>query len=114
MHKKDGIYYFSYVGKDGQLKYATSKSPLGPFTYQGVILKRMNSGTSHHSIVKWKDQWYLFYHSSELYYQNNPSVKRKFGWGHKGSPHPYRRSICFDKLEYDKNGKIIEVIPTLN
>ncbi len=112
MHKYKGKYYFSYVGKSGEIKYCTSNNPLGPFVYQGVILEKMNSGTSHHSIVEYKGEWYLFYHSSDLYYRNHLEKERLFGWGHEGSPHPFRRSICFDKLTYNKDGTIRRVIPT--
>lgn len=43
MRKRNGIYYYVYpcVYRDKKLTYlayATSKSPLGPFTYQGVII----------------------------------------------------------------------------
>ncbi|MEL0456301.1 family 43 glycosylhydrolase [Flavobacteriaceae bacterium SZ-1-7] len=112
MHKYAGNYYLSYVGESGEIKYGMSNNPLGPFKYKGVILPKMNSGTNHHSIVEYKGQWYMFYHNSDLYFRNNPSAIPKFGWGHKDSPHPYRRSICFDKLYYNKDGTIQPVIPT--
>jgi arabinoxylan arabinofuranohydrolase len=112
MHKYRGVYYLSYAAQNGEIKYCTSDNPLGPFKYKGVILERMNSGTNHHSIVEYKGQWYLFYHNADLYYKNHPEVEQKFGWGHKGSPHPFRRSICFDKLYYNEDGTIRQVIPT--
>lgn len=112
MHKYNGKYYLSYVGRSGEIKYAISDNPLGPFEYKGVILEKMNSGTNHHSIVEYKGQWYMFYHNSDLYFKNNPDVEEKFGWGHDESPHPYRRSICFDKLYYNEDGTIQKVIPT--
>ncbi len=112
MHKYNGIYYLSYVGKSGEIKYAVSDTPLGPFEYKGVILEKMNSGTNHHSIVEYKDEWYMFYHNSDLYFKNHPEEEPKFGWGHKGSPHPFRRSICFDKLYYNQDGTIQKVVTT--
>ncbi|WP_282054400.1 family 43 glycosylhydrolase [Maribacter luteus] len=112
MHKYNGKYYLSYVGTSGEIKYCMSDDPLGPFEYKGVILPKMNSGTNHHSIVEYKGQWYMFYHNSDLYYRNHPEVEEKFGWGHEGSPHPFRRSICFDKLYYNEDGTIRPVIPT--
>lgn len=112
MHKYKGAYYLSYVGKSGEIKYCMSNNPLGPFKYKGVILPKMNSGTNHHSIVEYKGQWYMFYHNSDLYFKNHPKEEPKFGWGHKGSPHPYRRSICFDKLYYNEDGTIKLVVPT--
>jgi len=112
MHKFKGKYYLSYVGKSGEIKYCMGDSPLGPFEYKGIILPKMNSGTNHHSIVEFKGQWYIFYHNSDLYFQNHPEEERKFGWGHEGSPHPFRRSICVDKLYYSEDGTIKIVIPT--
>ena len=112
MHKYRDTYYLSYAAQSGEIKYCTSKHPLGPFEYRGVILQRMNSGTNHHSIVEYKGKWYLFYHNSDLYYSNHPDAEVKFGWGHPGSPHPFRRSICFDRLYYNEDGSIREVIPT--
>lgn len=46
----------------------------------------------------------MFYHNSDLYYNNNPEEEGKFGWGQEGSPHPFRRSICFAKLYYNEDG----------
>ncbi len=112
MHKYKGKYYLSYVGESGEIKYCMSNNPLGPFEYKGVILEKMNSGTNHHSIAAYKGKWYMFYHNSDLYYANNPEIERKFGWGHEGRLHPFRRSICVDKLFYNKDGTIRKVIPT--
>lgn len=112
MHKDKGTYYLSYASESGNIKYCTSNNPLGPFTYRGIILRRMNSGTNHHSIVNFKGKWYLFYHNSDLYFQHHPEVQQSFGWGSSNSPHPYRRSICVDELHYNPDGTIQEVIPT--
>lgn len=112
MHKYNGKYYLSYSANSGEIKYCISDNPLGPFVYQGVILPKMNSGTNHHSIVQYRGNWYIFYHNAELYLSNHPEVKPKFGWGHQGSPHPFRRSICCDRLYYNEDGSIKPVIPT--
>ncbi|OCL06451.1 glycoside hydrolase family 43 protein [Glonium stellatum] len=67
MHKRDGLYYFSYsTGDTHYLVYATGKDPLGPFTYQGRILEPVIGWTTHHSIVEFKGKWYLFHHDSSL------------------------------------------------
>lgn len=67
VHKHNGIYYFSYsTGDTHKIVYATSNSPYGPFTYQGVILEPVIGWTTHHSIVKFEGKWYLFYHDSSL------------------------------------------------
>jgi beta-xylosidase len=67
MHKYKGTYYFSYsTGNTHLLCYATSDSPYGPFTYQGVILTPVLGWTTHHSICEFKGKWYLFHHDSKL------------------------------------------------
>jgi len=65
MHKYNDKYYFSYsTGNTHKLCYAIGDNPYGPFTYQGVILTPVVGWTTHHSIVKFKDKWYLFFHDS--------------------------------------------------
>jgi len=65
MHKYNGKYYFSYsTGDTHFLCYATGDNPYGPFTYQGVILTPVVGWTTHHSIVEYKNKWYLFHHDS--------------------------------------------------
>ncbi|UAM98730.1 family 43 glycosylhydrolase [Polaribacter litorisediminis] len=95
VHKKNNIYYFTYPtmitrnGKDKQLLvYSTAPTPLGPFTYKGAFFDN-DSRNSHHSIIKIKEKWYLFYHIQ--------------------GPSPYERRVCADYLEYDENGDIKEV-----
>lgn len=108
VHKRNGIYYMSYsdspfTGHQPRIVYCTSKSPLGPYTYQGIILDPVNSGTNHHSIVNYKGQDYMFYHTADL------SIHLNDGY-HTG----VRRSICVDSLFYDANDKICKLKPTLN
>ena len=59
--KRDDIYYFTYAKNFNHLVYFTGKSPLGPFEYRGEIMKPYG-GNNHHSVVKYKGQWILFYH----------------------------------------------------
>ncbi len=67
MHKHQGTYYFSYsTGDTHLLCYATGDNPYGPFTYQGRILTEVVGWTTHHSIVQFAGQWYLFYHDALL------------------------------------------------
>lgn len=67
VHEYNGKYYFSYsTGDTHNICYAIGDSPYGPFTYQGVILEPVIGWTNHHSIAKYKGQWYLFYHDSTL------------------------------------------------
>lgn len=67
VHKHNGVYYLSYsTGDTHYLVYATSDSPLGPFTYQGRILEPVLGWTTHHSIVQYQGTWYLFHHDATL------------------------------------------------
>ncbi|MCE7064979.1 glycoside hydrolase family 43 protein [Dyadobacter sp. CY326] len=67
VHKFKDKYYFSYsTGDTHLLCYATSTSPYGPFTYQGVIMKPVSGWTTHHSIVETEGKWYIFYHDTEI------------------------------------------------
>jgi len=89
--KRNGIFYLLYSngwGKESTLVYATSKHPMGPFNFEGEVMDVVNSWTSHGSIVNFKDKWYVFYHNMDL------------------SKNNYRRSICFDEITFDKEGKI--------
>ncbi|MCL1868460.1 MAG: glycoside hydrolase family 43 protein [Paludibacter sp.] len=65
LHKYNGKYYFSYsTGDTHRLCYAVSDNIYGPYTYMGVILTPVVGWTTHHSIVKINDKWYLFHHDS--------------------------------------------------
>ena len=95
MHKYNGTYYFSYsTGDTHQIVYGTANNPYGPFTWRGVILTPVLGWTSHHSIVEYKGQWYLFYHDCEL---------------SKGVNH--KRNVKFCKLEYRADGSIVTIHP---
>ena len=83
MHKYNGKYYFSYsTGDSHMLCYAIGDNPYGPFTYQGVILDPVVGWTTHHSIVKFKDEWFLFYHdcvpSNDITHLRSLKVQRLF------------------------------------
>jgi beta-xylosidase len=104
MHKYKGNYYLSYSGK-GKILYGMSKSPYGPFKYKGVILDKVNSGTTHASIAAYQGQWYLFYHTSDLFFTNHP------GAGKHSIKRWYRRSVCVDRLYYNADGTIQKVMP---
>ncbi len=95
VHKRNGIYYLSYADnhvEDGKgmnrLCYATSNSPMGPWTYRGVYLDVTGCDTSHGSIVEYKGEWYAFYHNQSISGMGN------------------LRSLCVDKLEYNADGTI--------
>ena len=67
IHKHNGVYYMSYSTGDTHLiAYATSDNPYGPFVYQGTMHEPVQGWTNHHSTLKVADQWYFFYHDTEL------------------------------------------------
>jgi hypothetical protein len=103
--KRNGKYYLSYSGK-GQILYAMSDNILGPYTFEGTILGKANSGTNHHSIVEYKGRWHLFYHTADLSMQNIPedAKERKF--------FKKRRCVCVEELFYNPDGTIQEVTQT--
>jgi len=65
VHKHAGRYYLSYsTGNTHLLCYAVGDDPYGPFTYQGVLMTPVVGWTTHHSILAFGDQWYLYYHDA--------------------------------------------------
>ena len=72
MRKIGDTYYYVFAdmerGKPTSLGYATGKSPLGPFTYRGIIIDNADcdpaSWNNHGSIECVNGQWYVFYHRS--------------------------------------------------
>lgn len=101
MIERNGIYYLTYphvANKTERLEYAMGDNPLGPFKVTGVIMDESPTGcwTNHHSILEFKDQWYLFYHHNDL----SPEFDKN-------------RSIRVDSLFFNEDGTIQKVIPTL-
>ncbi|PYE47980.1 family 43 glycosylhydrolase [Paenibacillus barcinonensis] len=83
IHKHQNIYYYTYcsnffqVERDedspppGEIAYMTSTHPMGPWTYQGTILKNPGhffgiGGNNHHAIFPLGAQWYIAYHAQTL------------------------------------------------
>ena len=100
LFERNGIYYLTYphvADKTEQLEYATGDNPLGPFKVTGVIMDESpECWTNHHSIIQFKDQWYLFYHHDDL----SPNFDKA-------------RSVRIDSLFFNPDGTIQKVIPTL-
>ena len=95
MHKYNGKYYLSYsTGTTHYIVYATSDSPMGPFTYAGRIMEPVIGWTTHHSIVEYHGKWYIFYHDCEM----------SGGINH-------RRSVKYTELKYNDDGTIITIDP---
>lgn len=101
MHKKDGIYYYSYSNFNNnmyQAFYATGKSPYGPFEWKGPMAPNPKGAQDHHSIIEFKGQSYYFYH---IAVGNYPVVRDG-----------QSRIACFDRLYYNKDGTIQLVVHT--
>ncbi|MGL1958447.1 MAG: family 43 glycosylhydrolase [Colwellia sp.] len=60
--KRKDNYYFTMPANNRVLSYYMSKSPKGPWQYKGVFMEQEHNSNNHHSIVKYKGQWVLFYH----------------------------------------------------
>ena len=98
--ERKGIYYLSFPHVENKtecLEYAIGDNPMGPFTMMGRIMDEspMNCWTNHHSIIQFKQQWYLFYHQNAL----SPKFDKN-------------RAICIDSLSFNTDGTIQKVIPT--
>lgn len=98
MRKIGDTYYYVYAdmerGKPTSLGYSTGKSPLGPFTYRGILIDNDGcdpaSWNNHGSIECVNGQWYIFYHrcsrGTEMY-----------------------RRLCIEPISINADGSIDEV-----
>ena len=101
LFERKGIYYMTYPhvqNRIERLEYAMGDNPMGPFEFAGVIMDESPLGcwTNHQSLVKFKDQWYLFYHQDAL----SPDFDKN-------------RSVCIDSLFFNADGTIRKVKPSL-
>lgn len=110
MKRKD-TYYMLYAGNHAGpgsdctpavyhacIAYGTAPTPMGPWTYRGVVLPPVSSTTSHAGAVAFNGQWYLAYHTADA----------------KGGGH-FRRSVALDRMEWDDTqvpARIARVVPT--
>lgn len=98
MRKIGDTYYYVYAdmerGKPTSLGYSTGKSPLGPFTYRGVIIDNDGcdpaSWNNHGSIERVNGQWYVFYHRCSRGVQQH-------------------RRLCIEPITINPDGSIAEV-----
>jgi beta-xylosidase len=101
VHYRNGTYYLSYSygrwnNSTYSVHYATSKTPIGPWQYQGAILVSddVYKGPGHHSFLynPAADKWYIFYHR----------------WENVTADGPYSgaRQIAIEYVEYEPDGRI--------
>ncbi|WP_454886746.1 family 43 glycosylhydrolase [Sphingomonas oryzagri] len=104
VHERNGVYYLSYShghfdGPDYSVHYATSKTPVGPWTYRGAILAAdaTHQGPGHHAFAEnpKTQQWFIAYHR----------------WERGPGPGPYKgtREVAIDAIRYAKDGRILPV-----
>jgi hypothetical protein len=101
LFERNGIYYLTFPhveNKIERLEYSISDNPLGPFKMTGVIMDESPTGcwTNHHSIIQFKNQWYLFYHDRDY----SPNFDKA-------------RSVRADSLFFNADGTIKKVIRSL-
>jgi beta-xylosidase len=102
--KRNGTYYEIYAAgtNPATIDYATSNSPLGPWTRKGRIVDAFRAGagedapTSHPAVAQFAGQWYLVYHLSA---------------GPNGGG-TYRREVAIDKLTSMADGSIQKIVPS--
>ena len=109
---RKGVYYFLWSVDDTgspnyHVAYGTGNSPLGPIQVakEPIILiqspKDEIYGPAHCSVLQVpdkKDSWFIVYHRI-----NKEYLKHGPGW---------HREVCIDRLEFNKDGTIKQVIPT--
>ena len=78
INKVGSTYFYSYCTNwsggplgNAKIAYMTSNSPLGPFTYQATCLNNPGDffgtvGNNHHTIINFKNNFYIFYHAEWL------------------------------------------------
>lgn len=95
--KRNGKYYFS--ARVGPVtKYWMADSPLPQFAkLKGELAPNSPESPNHTSVIEFDKQWYLFYHRGDV---NN---------GNR-----YKRSVCFDKITFRKDGTIEPIVYTLD
>jgi len=112
---RKGKYYFLWSQNDTRdadygVRYGISDTPTGKISLPEnnlILSKDVNQGiyaTGHNSVIQvpGKDEWYIVYHR----------FTRPKGLG-MGQSAGYHREVCIDKLEFDTNGNIKVVQPTL-
>ncbi|MCR4625810.1 MAG: family 43 glycosylhydrolase [Lachnospiraceae bacterium] len=119
IHKYGDTYYYSYCSNfnveengpneygfgNGEIIVMESKNPLGPFTFKERVLKNPGyffglGGNNHHAIFKFKDQWYICYHSRILEKE-------------QGILHGYR-STSIEAFDMGEDGSIGDIRMTKN
>jgi len=113
---RNGFYYFLWSEDDTRspnysVRYATSNSPMGPLNipeHNLILEKRPEKGiygTGHNSVIQKpnSDEWYIVYHRF-----NRPKGITM------GDAAGFNREVCIDTLEFNEDGSIKPVEPTVS
>ena len=109
---RNGLYYFLWSVDDTgspnyHVAYGTSESPLGPIKVADrpvVLIQNPDKGIygpAHNSVLNLPgtDEWRIVYHRiNKWYLKNEPGVHRE---------------VCIDRMEFNPDGTIKPVVPTL-
>ena len=105
MFRRDGKYYFmwsegGWTGPDYCVAYAIGDSPFGPWKRIGKVLEqdpKIATGAGHHSVihVPQTDEYFVVYHRRPL-----------------GETDGNSRVTCIDRMEFDKQGRILPITIT--
>lgn len=88
------VFYLLYsTGFSHLIQHATASSPLGPFTWRGVVLTPPEGWTSQVSVVEYIGKSWLFYHDA------------------KRSGKTHLRDVKFQELKYREDGSIKTMSP---
>ncbi len=112
---RKGLYYFLWSEDDTRsenyrVRYGTSTSPTGPIQIpaNNLVLAKDPSkgiyGTGHNSVLQipGTDEWYIVYHRF-----NRPDGIKM------GGAAGFHREVCIDRMEFNEDGSIKQVIPTI-
>lgn len=92
LYKRNSTYYMVYAAHTGgseKISYATSNSPMGPWTYRGDIMDAGRTYTNHPGVIEYKGRSYFFYHDSSLPGGSN-----------------FKRSVRVQEFQYGADGSI--------
>jgi hypothetical protein len=92
LYKRNKLYYLLWPGGPlpEHIGYSTSKSPIGPWKYEGTLMPQEGgSFTNHPGMIDYKGKTYFFYHNGAL-----PG-----GGG-------FNRSVAVEEAEFNKDGTI--------
>jgi len=113
---RNGKYYFLWSEDDTRspnyrVRFATASSPMGPLTIpeDNIILEQFPFvgiyGTGHNSVIQapGRDEWYIVYHRF--------TIPKGITMGEAAG---FNREVCIDRLDFNAEGNLVKVQPTLS